>query len=493
MPPTNNQPSALYANRPRSGHVRSQSFGTESSYEIVPFKSQGSPQVNLPCYITRPYTTRNPDFQGRGDVLELIDKALLPNSFPRPTTSTDQNGLKVFTLHGLGGVGKTQIAVEYMLSRKEHYDAVFWLQADEVEKLESGFSQIALQLGLEIKERSDDPLVIKNLVKAWLAEPLQPNSLFETNKLAKWLLIFDGADNPDQLHDFWPQDGRGSVLITSRDPFARTNFHFGEIGIELGRLPVDDAASLLRKLIQREELDSVSEQLSVDIAHKLDCFPLAILQMAGVIRRRNLSLTEFLDIYNQEVERAELHQLKVGGTQQGYALTLETVWAFEELGPGAFSLLSVISLLDTDCIQEEILTSEISEDILDGFPQSKAAYLRDLAGLTQSSLVHRDPDQNELSVQKVVQDVVRSQLRQSEERFGEIFETTAKLLCNVWPFISKDQLKYPAAGKVARWSQCDKILPHISRLRRTFMSLDEGEKQKSATSTVAWLFAEAAL
>src|SRR6266511_1514594 len=105
----NQQFSASFSPRPRSSRVRSQSLGTESSYEIIPSLSNfrhEQPQVRLPCHLTRPYTTRNPDFQGRGDILDQMDRALLPNTLSRSTT--EQTGLKTFTLYGLGGVGKTQ-------------------------------------------------------------------------------------------------------------------------------------------------------------------------------------------------------------------------------------------------------------------------------------------------------------------------------------------------------------------------------------------------
>lgn len=466
------------------------SFGTESSYEIIPrlsnFTSQLT-QVNLPCYITRPYTARNEDFQGRADVLELIDKALLPEKYSR--LSSRQRGLRTFTLCGLGGVGKTQIAVEYIFSRRSQYDAIFWVQADKKEKLATAYNHIAIQLGLETKESSNDSATSRDLVKSWLAEPIQSTSPFEV-KVAKWLLVFDSADKPDEIKEaFWPQDGQGSVLITSRDPMAKTNFYFGDSGIDLQTLLVDDAVKLLRSLLQQES-DPASEQNLVDIVEKLDCFPLAIVQMAGVIRRRSLSLAEFLDVYSEEVERSELHQLKVG-TQQGYGLTLSSVWAIEDFGSAAYWILSVISLLDPDCIQEEILYTWAPGEELPDFPQSKRAYLRNLAELLQSSIVHRDSDQNELSIPRVVQDVVRSQLRQSEDSLSMVFEVTAKLLSSVWPFVTR-KVGYPYADRIDRWGQCDKILPHILRIRQTFETLDESEMRRCATPTVAWLLVEGA-
>jgi hypothetical protein len=228
----------------------------------------------------------------------------------------------------------------------------------------------------------------------------------------------------------------------------------------------------------------------VEIVEKLECFPLAIIQMAGVIRRRSLSLEEFREIYSQEVERSELHQLRVG-SQQGYGLTLASVWALQDFGSGAYWILSVASLLDQDSIPEAILTTWAPGEELPDFPQSKMAYLRDLAELVQSSIVRRDTAQNELSIHRVVQDVVRSQLRHGKDSLGAVFEVTAKLLSAVWPFVTKRE-GYPYADRIDRWGQCDKILPHIVRMRQVFEDLDDSEKSRCSTSTLAWLFAEAA-
>ena len=274
----------------------------------------------------------------------LIDTTLQPCSAVEQSKQCTR--LNTFALCGLGGIGNTQIAVEYMFTRQAQYDALFWLQADTPEKLTTRFSQIALSLGLETNESLADPVASRELVKGWLADPLKPATAFESTH-ARWLLVFDNADEPDILHDFWPQDGQGSVLITSRDPLTKTKF-YGNTGIDLENLPLSEASALLQKLTHRSA-DIDSRPLCAEIVKKLDCFPLAIVQMSGVMWRRNLSLTEFLEIYGEEVERSKLHDVKIG-TQQGYSHTLTSVWALESLGPGASCILSSLSLLDPDCI-----------------------------------------------------------------------------------------------------------------------------------------------
>ena len=460
-----------------------QSFQTDSTFETIPSFGPQRAKANLPCYYTRPYTSRNPDFQGRSDVLDLINANLQPSSAREQ--SDIHTGLNTFALCGLGGIGKTQIALEYTFTRLRDYDAVFWLQADTSEKLAAGFSKVALLLGLERNEGLADPVASRELVKGWLAQPIGHAEA----KQARWLLIFDNADKPDLLHDFWPQDGQGSVLITSRDPLTKTQF-YGKTGIDLENLSVEEAKMLLRKLTHTST-DAEAEPLCAEIVMKLNCFPLAIVQMSGVMWRRSLSLEEFLEIYSEEVERSDLHKMKVG-TQQGYGHTLTSVWALEKLGPGASCILSALSLLDPDCIQEELLTQNAPGDKLPDFPRSKSAYSRDLGELIQSSIIRRNQDRHELSFHRVVQDVVRSQLVRSMDLFATIFDVTVEFLSTSWPFVTKPQGGSQMFDRVDRWEQCENMMPHILSMKNTFETLDEKRKRKCATLEFAWLIADAA-
>lgn len=463
-----------------------QSFQTDSTFENIPNFAPQRAKINLPCYYTKPYTSRNPDFQGRSDVLDLIDANLQPSSTLE--LSDKRTGLNTFALCGLGGLGKTQIAVEYMFTRLGNYDAVFWLQADTPEKLTAGFSKIALVLGLESNEGLSDPVASRELVKGWLAQPVGHAAQSEA-KQPRWLLIFDNADKPDLLHDFWPQDGQGSVLITSRDPLTKTQF-YGKTGTDLENLPIEESKLLLRKLTHRS-IDAESEPLCAEIVKKLNCFPLAIVQMSGVMWRRSLSLEEFLEIYSEEVERSDLHNMKVG-TQQGYGHTLASVWALEKLGPGASCILSSLSLLDPDCIQEEILTKKAPGDKLPDFPRSRSGYSRDLTELIQSSIIRRSQDRHELSIHRVVQDVVRSQLVRSVDQFTTMFDVTVEFMSTNWPFVTKPQGGSQMFDRVDRWEQCGNMMPHILSLKNTFETVDVNQKQKCATLEFAWLIADAA-
>jgi len=139
--------------------TQSTSPKTDSSFEVIPgaadFES-GPRNIDLPCYLIKPHV-RNKEFHARDDVLQILDDALLPSS----SAASEQNreNLKTFVLCGLGGIGKTQIALEFAFSRQHCYDAIFVLHADQTNKLADEFVQISTRLGLETVAEAKDPIL----------------------------------------------------------------------------------------------------------------------------------------------------------------------------------------------------------------------------------------------------------------------------------------------------------------------------------------------
>ncbi len=139
--------------------------------------------------------------------------------------SVDQMRRKVCILHGLGGVGKTQLAVEFVRQHQRSYSAVFWIDGLTREKLRRGIADIALRLpqGLfseraksPLKEIDEDLDKIVEKVLRWFSQPSND----------QWLLIFDNVDrefgvqpqDPEafDVNKYFPDADQGSILITSR-------------------------------------------------------------------------------------------------------------------------------------------------------------------------------------------------------------------------------------------------------------------------------------
>jgi len=190
------------------------------------------------------------------------------------------------------------------------------VNADEPEKLDIAFCQIAERLGLPEEASSKDHDISRQLVRKWLANPKrmslnenEENDPFTNcSEHATWVLVLDKADDPYLLQDYWPHGGKGSVLITSRDRKIRADLFIGAAGIDLNSFTPDEAVGFLRRLAQRES-DQASEQTLHEIVERLDCFLFAIASKAGVIWHRSLTLQEFLDLYNKESFNCKAPQL----------------------------------------------------------------------------------------------------------------------------------------------------------------------------------------
>jgi KaiC/GvpD/RAD55 family RecA-like ATPase len=105
--------------------------------------------------------SQNPDFVGRSEVIDEIKTELLPRSGANITG-------KVFILSGLGGIGKTQTALQYMFDTLDEYDAVLWVTADSRSKIVERLLQFGIRLGL-VGSTVDDPQDATQRVRAWFA------------------------------------------------------------------------------------------------------------------------------------------------------------------------------------------------------------------------------------------------------------------------------------------------------------------------------------
>jgi hypothetical protein len=200
---------------------------------------------------------RNEFFVGRQDIFKQLDSML---SEPRSKYTA--------VLYGIGGIGKTQIAIHYVYTRIASISAVLWLNASSLESLRDSFLRIAQQLidhyvrlvscvqppygrvaeilGLKgmvdeagrVKRNIDEPDSISHAVLAWLN--------FQSNH--KWLAVYDNYDEPESfaIGKFMPSILAGRIIVTSR---RRDCARLGQ-GVEVGSLSVRDGVELLLQSCQ---------------------------------------------------------------------------------------------------------------------------------------------------------------------------------------------------------------------------------------------------
>ncbi|KAL4787536.1 hypothetical protein BJX76DRAFT_318309 [Aspergillus varians] len=290
----------------------------------------------------------------------------------------------------------------------------------------------------------------------WLAQPLRKATGPDApENEAHWLIIFDNVDNLDVLSDYWLETGRGSGLVTSRDPRAKSNL-FIENGIDLPPLSARESESLMQRLKHLKAEASQREALSI-IAEKLERLPSAIYQMSGIFRRLRLSYIDFLRFYNEDgIER--LQRRTSGTTESEKVRSLATVWALDCLSLGTKALLQVICLLDPDDIPEELLLDKSHAVELKNYSEGRVQYLHAGAELLSSSLISQNAEQGKLSLHRLVQEIARGMM--DETKLFKALRAATQLVTSAWSFQSLKE-----HHSVARFGKCEAIFRCVFRLK----------------------------
>ncbi|KAJ7862029.1 hypothetical protein B0H14DRAFT_517745 [Mycena olivaceomarginata] len=263
-------------------------------------------------------------FQGRQDILERMDECF----------SNDTWGRHVYVLYGLGGSGKTQIALKFLdLANKPNprFTKQFFIDASSLQTLITAFKNIAisLEIGTTFEEAS-----------LWLASQIE-----------EWILLFDNADDPAiDLFHFFPKCTHGNIIITSRNPQLVT--HAPRSHSKVGDMDETNAIDLLLLRAVQEKTIETTEKAS-KIVKELSCLPLAVIQAGAYISKFNC-LHRYLSIYKQN--HTKLLGLYPEQSQDSYKWTVYTTWqiSFQKLSKAAARFLQLCSLLHHDSIPEEM-------------------------------------------------------------------------------------------------------------------------------------------
>lgn len=440
-----------------------QSHSTQLTTLSLASPESSQQRLPLPCHVKLP--RRDPEFADRTDILSEIETALCPKCYKKYPSSEERTGIKSFALCGAGGIGKTAVATEFAWAHSKCFDAIFWLHAEEPTSLASMFSRIAIELGLlsEASQEAKDTTLTRNHVLNWLSRPRRSILLTEdTGHVPTWLLVFDNVSDGEVLRDYWPDSSiNGSILLTSRDPLAKTPFYQCDGGVDLTPFTTHDAAEFLLKISWRVG-DNQERQMSHVVTERLGCYPLALKQMAGVIIRQHLSFEEFIKRYDEEETHNALLKLSFNRNHEieTYNHTLASVWALEDLKTSGV-LMQVIAFLDPDEIPEQLLEEVAGKLNLEGYPRNITSYHEARSELLTSSLISRNFSTKSISVHRLIQDACRAKM--STERFRIIFNATVELITFVWPSAG-----FGIRHNVSRWALCEVLARHLLRLLDRF-------------------------
>lgn len=318
---------------------------------------------------------RNPHFTGRDELIAALRRRL------RAGEAT----LVVQALYGLGGVGKTQLALEYAHRFAAEYDVVWWVNAEQPVLIPDQLAALAANLGVPVA------LTVADTVDRLLTE---------LRGRKRWLLIFDNAERPADIADYLP-GGAGHVLITSRYPA------WGALG---GRLEVDVLPRPETIALLRDRIATLDERLADDLAAELGDLPLAAAQAAAYLEQTDLSPEDYLHRF-----RTRRAILLARGDVLGYHGRVDTAWALsvERLraeDPAAVQLLEIAAFLAPEPIPLSLLSGHpelLAEPLRDAAADPDA--LADAVGaLVGYSLARRHP--RAFQVHRLVQAVIRNQV-----------------------------------------------------------------------------------
>jgi hypothetical protein len=285
---------------------------------------------------TVPYP-RNEFFEGREAVIADLRKQL----------TRRRKAALVQAITGLGGIGKTQTAVEYAYRYRDKYEAVFWLNAESALALKTGSAELAGLLHLPHPEDDLDAAVLA--FKQWLKTAVG------------WLLILDNADDPALLTEFLPEAEHGHILITSRAQDFQDLGIIDPIGLE--ELSLDEATAFLLHRCGRQDAEAAERVAATDLARKLDGLPLALEQAAAYIVGRRATFRRYLESYRTRGLKLVEARLPALGR---YAKSVATTWeanfeAVQEESPAAADVLRLSAFLGPDAIPFELLTKGAPE------------------------------------------------------------------------------------------------------------------------------------
>ncbi|KAK5633448.1 hypothetical protein RRF57_009162 [Xylaria bambusicola] len=231
----------------------------------------------------------------------------------------------VVVLHGLGGIGKTQIAIAYAKRYRDEYSAIFWLNIKDETSIQQSFTKVAGQILLQHPNAShlraldlqQDQEKVVEAVKAWLSLPGN----------TRWLLVYDNYDNPKLSNDindrginisqFIPEAYQGSIIVTTR-----------LLQVDLGhRVQVKKLESLndsLKILATTSGRDGLDTDISAKrLIEKLDGLPLALATAGAYLRRVPIDLANYLHLYKESWVRVHTDTPNLGSYQDR---TLCSTW-----------------------------------------------------------------------------------------------------------------------------------------------------------------------
>ena len=408
--------------------------------------------------------TRNKNFTGRDDILDRLREgassrvtAVLPESEPRSSGSDPGNPIPQ-GVHGLGGVGKTAIAIEYAYRYRSDYDIVWWIAADQLPSVRGSLAELAQRLGLETS-----PVAGIDGLIAVVRDALRRGEPY-----SRWLLIFDNADQPEEIEDLIPP-GPGDVLITSR------NHRWGSV---IRTVPMDvfrpqESREFLLKRVPKGLTEADADRLAKELGH----LPLALEQAGAMLAETGMPTDEYLRLLKEHVA-----EIMNEGPPSGYPYSMTAAWklsvdAVKRSRPQALEVLRCCAFFGPEPIPRDVFrrgaqeTGTAVSDVLSN-PIATASVMRELARYALITL-----DGNAVKVHRLIQALLRDDLTAEQQA---AYRHEAHLIMAAAAPRDPDN--------TTAWPRFHDLLPHVNAEATELHRSREFEVRSLARGVVRYLY-----
>ncbi|GGX64098.1 FxSxx-COOH system tetratricopeptide repeat protein [Streptomyces hiroshimensis] len=366
---------------------------------------------------------KNPNFTGRESLLREIEEQLRGDG----TTAVLPQAL-----HGMGGVGKSQLAIEYIYRHSHEYNVVWWIPAEQESLILGALSQLARRLGLEVGPQA-------NTTVPAVREALRSGKPYDN-----WLLVFDNAEDIDVVRRYFPTDGPGKILITSR------NREWERI---VPPLSVDVFTRAESVALLQRRARSMNAQDADRLAEALGDLPLAVEQAGAWIAATGMPVAEYVELLEQRTPGI-LHL----DPAPDYPVSVAAAWniSLESLAgsnPASRQLLDICACMSPEPIPISALRAsraiEISPE-LDPVLRNPVLIGRATRDLNRLSLIKLDHGTGTLQMHRLMQAVLLEAM--TPEKAAQTRHAAHVLLAAAKP---------GAPHASDQWGAYQSLLPHV--------------------------------
>jgi tetratricopeptide (TPR) repeat protein len=390
----------------------------------------GMPRTSAP-EIWGDVPARNKNFTGRVDALAQL-RAGASSRVTVILPEQDPDNPLPQAVQGLGGVGKTAIAIEYVHRYSSDYDLVWWIPADQLPSVRGALATLADRLHL-------DPPVAAGIDGA-IASVL--DALRRGEPYSRWLIIFDNADQPEDIYKLIPH-GPGDVLITSRNHRWQSQTNIIPMNVFLRT----ESTEFLLKRVPKGLTDTDASRL----AAKLGDLPLALEQAGAMLSETGMPVDEYLRLLEDHVTG-----IMAEGKSPDYPHSMTAAWklsvaTLQRRTPEALELLRCCAFFGPEPIPRNVFrrgaqpTGTPVADVISN-PIAMSRAVRELGRYALVTL-----DGSSVSVHRLIQALLRDELTEAE-RASYRYEAHL-ILANAAPADPDD---------ATTWSRFEGLLPHVN-------------------------------